>query len=371
MISDRDKQLLTEAGREYIFDAVIHSRKLKDTLTVSEHIDLTNYVNKLTYEEVITLTITEDIRAFEGKFKKFLKYSFAALAGMVLGPGAPTVAVIGLFLYRKFTDDCHRECSNLPMFSGQRKLCKQECELDAAKKVFTRIRSDISKCGQMHNPDRCEKKLLKEQIKWGKRVQLLTIKVNATKSKVRDIEYKKQSDQEYRYDSYNISKGDNTKIVYEQGPQPAQPAQKAFEPKMKMNPKVEKYMRLAVNIGMFFTPVPYFRVIVNHLIKKYSVGCIARCIAQNKIPKQVCYGQCAYLGAKYASDYLTGQLSKCKQAKNPEKCRNKINKMLADWKTREIERKLRFEALLRKNIRHAKEKNAKIQAKQAAQQGNQ
>jgi hypothetical protein len=318
---------------------------------------------------VITLTITEDIRAFESKFKKFLKYSLAAIAGLALGPGAPTIAVITLFFYRKLTDDCHRECSNLPMFSGQRKVCKQECELDAAKKVFSRIRSDISKCGQMQNPDRCEKKLLKQQIKWGKRVQLLMIKLNATKSKVRDVQQKKGGDQ-YQYSSHDILNGvsDRIKVFYEQDPsQSSQAAPKPFEPKMKMNPQAEKYLRLAVNIGMFFTPVPYFRVIVNNLIRKYSVGCIARCLAQMKIPKQVCYGQCAYLGAKYASDYLTKELSKCNKAKNPQKCRNKINKMLADWKTREIERKLRFDALLRRNLRKTKEKNAKLQAKQ---QGN-
>jgi hypothetical protein len=220
MISDNDRKILTEAGREYIFDATINSRTLKEKLTASEYTDLCNQINKLTYEEVITLTITEDIRAFEGKFKKFLKYSFAAIAGMIAGPGAPILGMIVFYFYRKLTDDCYRECAELPMFSGQRKVCKKNCELDAAKKVYARIRSDMGKCKSLEDPDRCEKKLLKQQIKWGKRIQQLMIGLNTVKAKARDVQVKQQQQQQrsMQYNSriYKIFEKYSLEYLYEE-----------------------------------------------------------------------------------------------------------------------------------------------------------
>ena len=65
-----------------------------------------------------------------------------------------------------------------------------------------------------------------------------------------------------------------------------------------------------------------------------------KCLTQMKIPKNVCYGQCSYLGAKYATDYLKKEFSKCSQAKRPMACRNKINRLLRDWADTEVERKL-------------------------------
>ena len=104
MITENDKKILTEVGRKYIFDIASESTFLKNKLTFKDHIDVCEQINKLTYEEVISLTITEDIRSFERKFKTFLKYGMAAIAGGALGgmmTAAPPVAMFILYLYRK------------------------------------------------------------------------------------------------------------------------------------------------------------------------------------------------------------------------------------------------------------------------------
>lgn len=85
---------------------------------------------------------------------------------------------------------------------------------------------------------------------------------------------------------------------------------------------------------------------------------------QRQVPKDVCYGQCSYLGAKYATSYLKKEFSQCSQAKRPMACRNKINRLLRDWANREVERKLKFEATLRKRLRKAQKRNEELKQKQ-------
>ena len=193
MITDYDRKLLTEAGRDYIFDIVLESKYLKENISFKEHVLLCDQVNNLTYEEVIALTITEDIRSFEGKFSKFLKYSIAAIAGMPLGPMGPPTAMFILYLYRKLTDTCERSCYRKLPLSKQRKICKYECQLNAARKMANDIRSEVAKCSQFTRVASCEKKLQKEWIKWAKRVQSLTVKLNRAKLDLAEKERKRNA----------------------------------------------------------------------------------------------------------------------------------------------------------------------------------
>jgi len=367
MISDRDRQLLTEAGKEYILDAVIHSKKLKEKLSTSEHRNLSRYVNELTYEEVISLTITEDIRKFEGGFSKFLKYSLAAIAGMAVGGiglAVPTVAMFTLYLYRKATDTCEKSCFTPRFFSSERKVCKLSCQLNAARKMANDLNSQVSKCSTYSNPKRCEHKLQNEHIKWVKRVRQLIVRLNAAKMVANEKERKerlKQQKKQTTMDNITITRSGDTIIVSESDDN------KEFH--FEVDPKKERNARIVLYLGLGVLPIPFFNDIINYIIKKYSFGCAGKCVAQMKVPKDVCYAQCAYLGAKYAVDLLKKQLPKCDKSKNTIKCKQKIYNLLEDWEQRKVERKMKFEQLLRDKLRDRKEQQDKIMAKR--QQGNQ
>lgn len=382
MIPKNDKRILTEVGRDYILDLALNSTYLKDTLTFKEHVDLCKKIQELTYEEVIALTITEDIRSFESKFGKFLKYSIAAIAGMkfIGALSGPPVAMFLLYLYRKATDTCVRSCFTKLPLSNERKICKYECQLAAARKMANDLRSEINKCGQFEYADKCEKKLQGEYIKWAKRVQQLIVKLNQAKANVeekrrkartKELAKKAQSlragvemtpaeikrfiveDKVLRkkltfaehLSLYNVSK-----YLKEED--------NVIQP-VKIDPKKEKMIRTVLYLGLWAVPVPFFNDVINYMVKKYSFACVGKCANQNKLPKNVCYHQCSYLGAKYANTVLSQQLSKCNKSKDPVKCKRRIYKMQEDWKQREVERKIKFETSLKQAIRKAKAINQK------------
>jgi hypothetical protein len=382
MITDYDRKILTEVGREYILNIALDSQHLKNKLSFKEHVLLCSQINRLSYEEVISLTITEDIRAFEGKFGKFLKYSIAAIAGMkfIGALSGPPVAMFILYLYRKATDTCVRSCFTKMPLSKQRKICKYECQLNAAKKMTAEIRSEITKCSQFELADKCEKKLQGEYIKWAKRVQQLTIKLQRAKVDVEEKARKARQKQlakkakslraglELSKDQLINFVSENENLRYKL---PFREHLKLYQlctyiqeeevAPFKIDPKKEKMIRKVMYLGLWVLPIPFFNDIINYMAKKYSFGCAGKCIKGAKYSKKLCYQQCAYLGAKYAVQTLNSQISKCDKAKKPTKCKKKILNLLEDWKQREAERKIKFEATLRSEVRKAKAKNLRNQ----------
>lgn len=352
MISDYDKNLLTLAGREYILSITEQSNYLKENLSSTEYNTLSKKVNELTYEEVITLTITEDIRSFEKSFSKFLKYSIAAIAGLLGGIGGPPVAMFILYLYRKSTDTCERECfAKMPM-SKQRKLCRYQCQLAAARKIVNEIRSQAAKCSTTKKPKKCVKKLDEELIKWSKRVQSLTVKVRQAQLDF-EAQRRKLADKQLKARAKALKAGKEFEgnVITEKDDDSIGP--------FKIDPKKEKMIRTVLYLGLWALPIPFFNDVINYMVKKYSVSCAGKCLPQSKLPKNVCYRQCAYLGAKYANSILKQQLSKCNKSKDPVKCKKKVYNMMNDWKQREAERKIRFERALKTAIQKAREKNVK------------
>jgi hypothetical protein len=356
MISDYDRRLLTEAGREYILEVTSRSNYIHENLSQPDREVLYEKVMNLSYQEVIALTVTEDIRAFETSFSKFLKYSLAAIAGMVGGIAGPPITMFILYLYRKATDRCVRECFAKMKMSKERKVCRYQCQLAAARKMVNEIRSQISKCGTTKKPQQCEKKLEKELVKWSKRVQSITIKIRQAQLDL-EVQRRKLADKQAKQKaqalraSYDISNL-NMSLVKEEDVEP-----------VKIDPKKEKMVRTVMYLGLWAVPVPFFNDLVNYMVKKYSFACASKCLTQKKLPKAVCYRQCAYLGSKYANDVLKKQLSKCSKSKDPVKCKRKIYSLMDDWKQREAERKIKFESSLRDALRKAKAKNAKQQGK--------
>lgn len=380
MITDYDKKLLTEAGKDYILDIVLESNYLKENISFKEHILLCDQVSNLTYEEVIALTITEDIRAFEGKFSKFLKYSLAAIAGMKFGGLAgPPVAMFALYIYRKLSDTCTRSCFRKMPLSAARKICKYQCQLNAAKKMANDIRSEVSKCSTFTKSSSCEKKLQKEYIKWAKRVQMLTIKLNRAKMTADEKERKARSRQ-LKNRAKTIAAGldlsgnslanyvaENKKLRQKLSFEKHLELYKSLVEDVgpvKINPGTERNLRVAATVGLFAVPIPGMSVAFLSVVKKFNAACHAKCLSskENTLPHDVCYTKCSYLGAKHAVDYLQKELSKCSKAKDPYKCKKKIYNMLEDWKQREVERKIKFESALRKAIERARAKNKKGQS---------
>jgi hypothetical protein len=115
------------------------------------------------------------------------KYGFAAIAGAALGLKAkglktgvlagPPLGMFALYIFRKLKDPCERQCFRKWPLSTKRGICKAECEVDAARKVVQDLRTELAKCRQFLNPKKCEKRLMKEYMKWTKRMQKALIKL--------------------------------------------------------------------------------------------------------------------------------------------------------------------------------------------------
>jgi hypothetical protein len=397
MITQEDRNILKDVGRKYLLDIAFDSQLLKNKLTFKEHVDLCKFISELSYEDIIGLTITEDIKEFEGKFRKFLKYGFAAVAGLAAGvagatgiaatAGAiltgPPLGMFVLYIVRKITDTCSRSCWKKFPMSTERKICRYECQVNAIRKVVNDLRSEMSKCSQFRNPNKCEKKLTKEYIKWAKRLQQQMVKLNQAKlgreEKVRKEKQKELAKKARTIAaSYQLPKSKLLKVVTEnkqfrqnipfrQHIKIYQAVSSIREDDEEMavkpptiDPKKEKFARNALYLGLWVVPIPFFNDVVNYIIKKHSFTCMTKCVKQRKFSRKLCTQQCSYLSAKYAVKMLQGQLTKCVKADKPVKCKKKIYKLLEDWKQREVERKIRFETTLRGELSRAKKREGKI-----------
>jgi len=380
MITDQDRKILKEVGREYLLDIALDSKLLKNKLTFKEHVKMCDMINTLTYKEVISLTITESIRDFESKFSKFLKYSMAAIAGMVWGTSlltAPPVAMFTLYLFRKATDTCNLACIKKFPLSTQKKICKAECKVEGAKRIVNDLRSEVRKCGQFEKSAKCEKSLQKEYIKWSKRLQSLMVKLNqaklGTELKARRAAASAQKKAKRLAASYQISNSRFIKMIAENSEirkkihfrdhidlyhSILKEDDYEITPP-KIDPKKEKMARQVLYLGLWVVPIPFFNDLINYLVKKYNFSCMTKCTQQNKYPHNVCYHQCSYLATKYAVGILNKNLKTCNKAKDPVKCKNKVYNLLNDWKQREVEAKIKFESSMRIELKKARTKNLK------------
>lgn len=207
-MENTDRKLLEQSCKHALLDLVVDNKILRENTSFHQHKKICERITKMTYEESISYVFNEGkllnefgIRDFEGKFKKFAKYSFATLAGAkalsLAVPGGVAVApaiivsVLMYYLYRKFTDPCWQAC--VKKFSpGRKKLCIAECQVNAAKNIVNDIRSEISKCHNMPNPMQCEKSLRTQHIKWAKKLQEEIIKMRIVKSKYDELDRQKK-----------------------------------------------------------------------------------------------------------------------------------------------------------------------------------
>lgn len=385
MLNDNERNLLKECGREYLLDIALDSKIIKEQTTFLEHVKLCEYIKNLSYEDVIRLTITEDLTAFESKFRKFLRYSFAAIAGSAFFGLAPPISMFALYIYRKLNDSCEKKCyANIP-FSKKRKICKYQCQLDIARKIADDLRSDITKCDDFRNPDKCERKLRSEYMKWAKRVQQLQVKLrqeqlqsDKEKPKFKGIERRAES----LIRSLNLDSKTVKKFIIENNELRKKLSfrshlllfnefsdlsnikkNEAMVEPPKRDPVKEKWLNTILTVGMVPVPIPMAMVVMHYLLNKVNFSCLRKCLNQNKYPKNVCYAQCDWLSTKMVVNELEKQFKKCDSIKEEkEKCKRKVLNLLEDWKQREVESKIKFDSELRiayKQLKAEKEKQDK------------
>lgn len=187
-----NKKILEDVCKVVIKDMIVKSKYLKENTTFEQQRNLYYMVNSFTYEQTISYLINDgkplteaDFRQFESKFGKFLRYGLAAIAGGYvkknLFPGGskiigPAIGMVVLYLYRKFTDPCIRQCYRTIPTPSKHKSCKAKCELDAIQKIVRDLKVEMSKCKGMSNPIKCEQKLTKQFYNWNKKLQKAIVK---------------------------------------------------------------------------------------------------------------------------------------------------------------------------------------------------
>lgn len=376
MISQKDKNILQEINKKYLLKFSFNNPLIKSSLTFKEHINFCNFINELTFEETIGLIFSEDIRSFEVKFRKYLKYGFAAIAGLTMtGPGigivaGPPLAMFILFKYRKLTDTCNQQCFSRWPLSSQKKICKYECQVRAATVIASQIRSEMARCVSVAKPESCKKKLEKQYIKWSKRVQQTKIKLTKAKLGVEAVKRKKLDTATKRRmntlkANFQISTPQLINLIFENKflrnalsfqqhlklyyqVKNLKEVNKSIVKIHKINPKKERVVR-AIAVGSTFAlPVPLLSLAINKILKSYNIKCIVKCLGQRKHSQKLCRNQCTYLSAQTAIKFLKKEFSNCNINMSAKviKCKRKINKMIDDWEQREYTAKLKYKLQL-------------------------
>ncbi len=393
-MDNKDRKLIEWAAKTQLKEIISQSKIIHERLSFREHLKLYSEVDQMTYKESVELLIKEDIKEFESKFKKFLKYSLAALVAMKYGGaktitgtlfGAPAVGMFILYLFRKLTDSCSRVCMDKIPLSNARKICQLECKVEAVKKLTDQLRTEIGKCGQfgMLSAHKCEKKLRKQYIKWAKKLQELIIRLRTAKVDVEAQERKKRQKEldktrgQIVRSGYELernivlnfileNKDLRSKLAFEEHLELydkvldisssellellANVVEKD-EPHVKppsIDPKKEQTFRRVIYLGLWVLPVPFFNDFINYLLKKYNYACLAKCLNKPNVNKEICYKQCRYLSTKMSVDFLEKQMGSCDKHKKPTKCKKKILKLLSDWKQRQVDAQVKYEGSLRK-----------------------
>jgi len=203
-----DKKLVESACKKMILTAVMESETLSKKLSLEEHTKLCEKVLEMKYSEVLPLVFggdplptneAEGMRDYESKFKRAVKYGVAGGAGSyatrkavgkatgksltglkgvahpitktkwgVIGSG---LGMAAYYLYRKLSDPCRAKAALSTGTSGEKATIKHQCQAEASKRVISQLNSQLSKCDNTKNPEKCKKGIQKELGVWKKRLQ--------------------------------------------------------------------------------------------------------------------------------------------------------------------------------------------------------
>ncbi len=195
-----ERTLLHKSCKSAIMDLVSNSGHIREQLDFNEHVNMLKWVSELDYQTSVSVVFNNavildefGIRDFESKFRKFIKYGLAAIAGgimasrmLMITPVGLTVGAVTYYLFRKATDPCWQNCLSKFGKRLERKVCKFECQSRAAKSIVNDVKAQISKCNGTKNPLACEKKLNKEYTKWSKKLQEQLVKLQQASAELRN-----------------------------------------------------------------------------------------------------------------------------------------------------------------------------------------
>jgi len=210
MLTKQERKILHIVCRESLLKITVNSDSVKKRTTFQEQVNLCEHIKKLSYVEAVSFVFNKGelldefgVRDFESKFKKFLKYGLAGIAGGIIaakytaaamsGPVGITVALVTMYMYRKATDPCWQACIKKFGRPTQRRICKYECQVKSAKIIISDIRAQIGRCNSTPNPGRCERSLNKQYIKWSKKLQKEIIMLGQFKQNAKEKEAERRA----------------------------------------------------------------------------------------------------------------------------------------------------------------------------------
>jgi hypothetical protein len=397
-MDDLTKQVILEISRDYLVDVVLESPSLYEKLTFKEHNELLEFAANIDYEDLGDI-LNEDIRAFESKFKKYLKYGLAGIVSMISGFGL-TGPMFALYMFRKASDPCEKACITKFPLSKQKKICKLRCQHAATRKIIGELRGEVARCNEFPNPQKCAQKLQKIYITWARRFQELTVKLRqaeaglgeqtdldkyATKL-IENLGLSKKKVLKILEEDSFIRKSltfkdhlllyEAIKNVKEQQFRVDPDIAKIDEEDPTKSSKWNKVIELVLAAAATPVPIPGLTLAVLYIFRKLTDKCLRACIQQRKYSHDLCYAQCRYNSCKKAVQILEMNLKKCVKDEKPKKCYKQVFKLLEKWKQDEVEFKIKYETALaaekaKFEQMKKKEEEKKREEQQKAKQGQQ
>ena len=257
------------------------------------------------------------------------------------------------------------------MVSEERKICRYQCQVRAAAEMVKQLRREIPKCSATGKPDKCERGLTKELIKWSKRLELQKVKLRKAQLAMKQKygEYQRAVSRSEMFNHFSkeealniiktntilrdrLSFREHLKLyntVKEQ-------KNKQVVAPTKINPNITKWAQRAIHIGFIPIPIPFLGLVVHKATSEYSAICVGKCLKQKEASKSYCIAQCNYISARDTVQQLEKDYKNCHKSKeDPYKCRKKILNLLKHWKQMEVTRKLKYDQKLRSMARKRKE----------------
>jgi hypothetical protein len=177
-----NKESIEWACKKVIFNQIKSSPYIRENSSLYERTNFKEWINNLTYEQTIMLMFegkyirADEQHVYEPKIRdrhnalqKALMYGAAFIAGRAgryipgvnLIPFKGLLAMLILMRYRQIKDPCIRQHK---YGHGQEGIIK--CNIAAAESTINYAKSEIGKCGNSQDPEKCRKKLDKIIIKW-------------------------------------------------------------------------------------------------------------------------------------------------------------------------------------------------------------
>ncbi len=110
----------------------------------------------------------------------------------------------------------------------------------------------------------------------------------------------------------------------------------------KTNPIAEKVLKMGLIGASFAIPLPGLTLALIYLVDVNRFRCMQRVEKSNEEDKVLAFAKCRLEAAKWGRNYVRNQLTGCGGAKNPEKCKKKLGKMLVNQEKKVKKEEFKF-----------------------------